>query len=258
MNNTSLTHKMLITFLIAGDPSAECTAEYILEMERAGADLVEIGIPFSDPTGEEAVIQEANGRALKEGMTTQGIFQIVEKIRKQSQIPLALITYLNPVFHYGYDRFFQQCEKMGVDAVVISDLPFVEQEEVRTQADKYHVAVISTVAASSRDRIQEIASHAKGFIPLSLPVGAVHNTVRNGVKDIVDDIREVTNLPCVMGKISSMEEARSMAEICDGIVVDSAIVEIIKEYGTQAGEKIYQYVKAMKDTISECEIEKMT
>ena len=115
MNNTSLTHKMLITFLIAGDPSAECTAEYILEMERAGADLVEIGIPFSDPTGEEAVIQEANGRALKEGMTTQGIFQIVEKIRKQSQIPLALITYLNPVFHYGYDRFFQQCEKMGVD-----------------------------------------------------------------------------------------------------------------------------------------------
>lgn len=254
MNDIGTNSKALIAFLTAGDPSAECTVEYVLAMEKAGADLIEIGIPFSDPTGEEEVIQESNGRALREGMTTEGIFQIVEKIRKQSRIPLALTTYLNPVFHYGYDSFFDRCAKLGVDAVVISDLPFEEQDEVRTPADARHVAVISTVASSSSDRIEEIASHAKGFISLdvSMDYEGDYSKVKNEAKTIVEGIRNVTNLPCVVEKIGSPEEAKIMAGISDGIVIDSAIVEIIKEYGTEAVGKIYQYVKDMKETI--CEI----
>ena len=156
--------KAFIPFVTAGDPSADKTVEYILEMEKAGADLIELGIPFSDPTAEGPVIQAANLRALRGGMTTDGAFGIVEKVRQSSQIPLVFLTYLNPVFHYGYEAFFARCEAAGVDGIIIPDLPYEEKDEVARVAEPHGVHVISLVAPTSEQRIQAIAGAAGGFL----------------------------------------------------------------------------------------------
>ena len=247
--------KAFIAFLTAGDPTADCTVEYILEMERAGADLIEIGIPFSDPTAEGVVIQEANIRALKGGMTTDGVFEIVRKVRERSQIPLAFMTYANPVFHYGYEKFFTKCEMLGVDAIIIPDLPFEEKEEMEVPANAHHVALISMIAPTSESRIQTIASEAKGFIYVvsSMGVTGVRSEIKTDVGAIVESIRKVTDVPCAVGfGISTPEQAKAMAQTSDGAIVGSAIVKMIAKYGAEAGQEIYQYVKGMKDAVAEC------
>ena len=156
--------KAFVAFLTAGDPTAECTVNYILKMEKAGADLIEIGIPFSDPTAEGAVIQEASLRALRGGMTTEGVFHIVEEVRKRSGVPIALMTYLNPVFHYGFEAFFARCRSLGVDGIIVPDLPFEEKGEAEEVAGRFGVDVISLIAPTSMERIRLIAKEAKGFI----------------------------------------------------------------------------------------------
>lgn len=247
--------KAFICFLTAGDPAADCTVEFILEMERAGADLVEIGIPFSDPTAEGVVIQEANIRALKNGMTTDGAFEIVRRVREKSQIPLAFMTYANPVFHYGYDRFFTRCEELGVDAVIIPDMPYEEKQELEEPASAHNVAVISMIAPTSEDRIQTIASEAKGFIYVvsSMGVTGVRSEIRTDLGAIVESIRKVTDVPCAIGfGISTPEQAKKLAAIFDGAIVGSAIVKLIAKHGKLAGPEIYKYVKSMKDAVAEC------
>ena len=156
--------KAFIAFLTAGDPDADSTVQFILEMEKAGADLIEIGIPFSDPTAEGVVIQEANIRSLGNGMTTDGVFEIVKRVREQSQIPLAFMTYVNPVFHYGYEKFFTKCEELGISAIIIPDVPYEEKAEVEAPAKTHGVKVISMIAPTSESRIRQIASEAEGFI----------------------------------------------------------------------------------------------
>ncbi len=246
--------KAFIAFLTAGDPSADCTVEYILEMERAGVDLVEIGIPFSDPTAEGVVIQDANIRALKGGMTTDGAFEIVRRVRERSQIPLAFMTYANPVFHYGYDKFFTRCEELGVDAIIIPDMPFEEKQEMEEPANAHNVAVVSMIAPTSESRIQEIASEAKGFIYVvsSMGVTGVRSEIKTDVGAIVESIRKVTDVPCAVGfGISTPEQAKAMAKVSDGAIVGSAIVKIIAKHGADAAQELYQYVKSMKDAVSE-------
>lgn len=246
--------KAFIAFLTAGDPTADCTVEYILEMERAGADLIEIGIPFSDPTAEGVVIQDANIRSLKNGMTTDGAFEIVRKVREKSQIPLAFMTYANPVFHYGYDRFFEKCKELGVDAIIIPDLPFEEKREMEEPANARDVALISMIAPTSESRIQEIASEAKGFIYVvsSMGVTGVRSEIKTDLGAIVESIRKVTDVPCAIGfGISTPEQARAMAAVSDGAIVGSAIVKIIAKYGDQAAPELYKYVKSMKDAVAE-------
>lgn len=245
--------KAFIAFLTAGDPTADCTVEYILEMERAGADLIEIGIPFSDPTAEGVVIQDANIRSLKNGMTTDGAFEIVRRVREKSQIPLAFMTYANPVFHYGYDRFFDKCKELGVDAIIIPDLPFEEKLEMEEPANARDVALISMIAPTSESRIQEIASEAKGFIYVvsSMGVTGVRSEIKTDLSAIVESIRKVTDVPCAIGfGISTPEQAKSMAAVSDGAIVGSAIVKIIAKYGDQAAPELYNYVKSMKDAVA--------
>lgn len=246
--------KAFICFLTAGDPTADCTVEFILEMGRAGADLVEIGIPFSDPTAEGVVIQEANIRALKNGMTTDGAFDIVRRVRERSQIPLAFMTYANPVFHYGYDRFFTRCEELGVDAIIIPDMPYEEKQEMEEPANAHNVALISMIAPTSEDRIQRIASEAKGFIYVvsSMGVTGVRSEIRTDLGAIVESIRGVTDVPCAIGfGISTPEQAKKMAVVSDGAIVGSAIVKLIAKHGEQAAPEIYDYVKSMKDAVAE-------
>lgn len=246
--------KAFIAFLTAGDPTADCTVEYILEMERAGADLIEIGIPFSDPTAEGVVIQDANIRSLKNGMTTDGAFEIVRRVREKSQIPLAFMTYANPVFHYGYDRFFDKCKELGVDAIIIPDLPFEEKLEMEEPANARDVALISMIAPTSESRIREIASGAKGFIYVvsSMGVTGVRSEIKTDLGAIVESIRKVTDVPCAIGfGISTPEQAKAMAAVSDGAIVGSAIVKIIAQYGDKAAPEIYKYVKSMKDAVAE-------
>lgn len=244
--------KAFIGFLTAGDPDADSTVQFILEMERGGADLVEIGIPFSDPTAEGAVIQEANIRALRAGMTTDGVFDIVRRVRESSQIPLAFMTYLNPVFHYGYERFFAKCEELGVGAIIIPDLPYEEREEVEEPAAAHNVHLISMIAPTSQARIQSIAREAHGFIYVvsSMGVTGVRSEIKTDLDTIVGSIREVTDTPCAIGfGISTPEQAKKMAAVSDGAIVGSAIVRIIAKSGAQAGAEIYDYVKSMKDAV---------
>ena len=246
--------KAFIAFITAGDPDAESTVKYILEMEKAGADLIEIGIPFSDPTAEGVVIQDANIRALRGGMTTDGVFEIVRKVREVSQIPLCFMTYLNPVFHYGYDRFFARCEELGVDGIIIPDLPYEEKEEVDGPANEHNVIVISMVAPTSEDRIQMIASKAQGFIYVvsSMGVTGVRSEIKTDLADIVASIRRVTDTPCAIGfGISTPEQAKNMAAISDGSIVGSAIVKKIEARGRDAAEDLAEYVRSMKQAVEE-------
>jgi tryptophan synthase alpha chain len=245
--------KAFIAFITAGDPDADSTVRFILEMERAGADLVEIGIPFSDPTAEGVVIQDANIRALANGMTTDGVFDIVKRVREVSDIPLAFMTYVNPVFHYGYDRFFSKCKELGVGGIIIPDVPFEEKAEVESEAAAKDVAVISMISPTSEERIKSIASEAEGFIYVvsSMGVTGVRSEFSSGLDSIVESIRKVTDVPCAIGfGISTPEQALKMASISDGAIVGSAIVRIIAEHGAEAAPYIYEYVKSMKEAVA--------
>lgn len=241
--------KAFIAFLTAGDPSADKTVEYILEMEKAGADLVEIGIPFSDPTAEGVVIQEANIRALRAGMTTDGVFDIVRRVREKSRIPLVFLTYLNPVFHYGYERFCTKCGELGVDGIIIPDLPFEEKGELAPAAASHGVDLISMIAPTSEERIRKIAGQASGFLYIvsSMGVTGVRSEITTDLDAVVRAVREVTSVPCAVGfGISTPEQAEHMAALSDGAIVGSAIVKIIAEKGEQAGEALAEYVRGMK------------
>lgn len=244
--------KAFIAFLTAGDPTPQATVQFVLEMEKAGADLIEIGIPFSDPVAEGPVIQAADLRALSGGMTTDKVFEIVEEIRKVSQVPLVFMTYLNPVFYYGYEKFFARCQKLSVSGIIIPDAPYEEHFEISDVADKYGVDVISMLAPTSENRIKTIAKDAQGFIYLvsSMGVTGVRSEIKTDLKSIVAAAREVTDTPIAVGfGISTPQQAQDMAAVSDGAIVGSAIVKLIAQYGEGATPYIYDYVKSMKEGV---------
>ena len=240
--------KAFIAFITAGDPDAESSVKNILEIARGGADLIEIGIPFSDPTAEGVVIQEANIRALQNGITTDGVFEIVRRVREQCDVPLCFMTYANPVFHYGYDRFFAKCEELSVAGIIIPDMPYEEKKEAEKVAVKYNQEVISLIAPTSEDRIKMIASDAKGFIYLvsSLGVTGVRSEFKFDLSDIVKEIRKYTDVPVAIGfGISNPDAVKKMCAISDGAIVGSAIVKIIEEHGKDSKKYIYDFCKSM-------------
>ena len=244
--------KAFIGFLTAGDPCLEKTIEYILEIEKAGASLIEIGIPFSDPIAEGPVIQEANIRALTNKMTTDKVFEIVKEIRKVSNIPLCLMTYLNPVFHYGYDNFFKKCQEVGIDGIIIPDCPFEESKEVSDICYQYDVDLISMIAPTSKERTLEIAKQARGFIYLvsSMGVTGMRSEITTDLESIVRVVKENTSVPAAIGfGINTPEQAKKYAGMADGVIVGSAIVKIIEKYGENAAEPVYNYVKEMADAV---------
>lgn len=244
--------KAFIPFVTAGDPNLEVTKEIILAMEKAGADLIEIGIPFSDPVAEGVVIQAADERALKAGTTTDKIFDMVAEVRKESNIPLAFMTYINPVYVYGVDKFCKKAAELGVDALIIPDVPYEEKNEVAPFCDKYGIDLISLIAPTSHDRIKTIAKEAQGFVYCvsSLGVTGVRQKITTNLGEMTSLVREVTNVPAAIGfGISTPQQAREMAQYADGVIVGSAIVKICAQYGEKCVPYVYDYVKEMKDAV---------
>ncbi|MDF2987376.1 MAG: tryptophan synthase, alpha subunit [Eubacterium sp.] len=244
--------KAFIGFLTAGDPSLNKTEEFIISMVDAGADLIEIGIPFSDPIAEGEVIQRANVRALSAGTNLTGIFDMVKSVRKKTSVPLVFLTYLNPVFTYGYEHFFKDCNEAGVDGVIIPDIPYEERGELIPFSEKYEVDIISLIAPTSESRIAEIASHAKGFVYCvsSLGVTGVRSEIKTDISSIINAVRSVTDVPAAVGfGISTPQQAFEISGCSDGIIVGSAIVKIVEEHGEASAKPLFEYVRQMKQAM---------
>lgn len=241
--------KAFIAFLTCGDPDLETTAASVRAAVENGADLIELGIPFSDPTAEGPVIQRANQRALTGGVTTDKVFDLVKELRRDVTVPMVFMTYANVIFSYGAQRFISVCREIGIDGLILPDLPFEEKEEFLPVCREYGVDLISLIAPTSKQRIAEIAKEAEGFLYLvsSLGVTGTRTEITTDLASIVEVVRQNTDLPCAIGfGISTPEQAKKMADISDGAIVGSAIIQLLEKYGAGAPEHIGAYVKEMK------------
>jgi tryptophan synthase alpha chain len=242
-------HKALIAFLTAGDPSLKQTEEYVHALEQAGADLIEIGIPFSDPIAEGPVIQEADIRSLAAGTTVDDCIELVRRLRATTELPLVFMTYLNPVFHYGYERFFIAAGQAGLDGIIIPDLPFEEKGEAEAIAAAQGVELISMIAPTSEARVAMIASQAKGFVYLvsSLGVTGVRSDITTDLAPIVAAIRAVTNVPVAIGfGVHSPEQAATLGAVGDGVIIGSAIVRQIAASPETAAVDLTAYLAPIR------------
>lgn len=241
--------KAFIAFITCGDPDLETTAAAVRAAVANGADLIELGIPFSDPTAEGPVIQGANIRALSGGVTTDKIFDLVRDLRKDITVPMVFMTYANVVFSYGAETFIATCKEIGIDGLILPDIPYEEKEEFLPICHKYDVDLISLIAPTSENRISMIAKEAEGFLYIvsSLGVTGTRSEIKTDLKSIVDVVRQNTDIPCAIGfGISTPEQAGKMAAISDGAIVGSAIVKLIEQYGKESPNYVGEYVKAMK------------
>lgn len=246
--------KAFIPFITAGDPSLEITEKLVIGMAAAGADLIEIGIPFSDPVAEGLVIQRADERALAAGTTTDKVFDMVRNIRQVCDVPLAFMTYMNPVFTFGTDRFMQNCQETGIDAVIIPDLPFEEKEELLPACSQYGVDLISLIAPTSHDRIHMIAREAQGFMYCvsSMGVTGAREELNSQAGEMIRLVKEASDIPCAVGfGISTPEQAAQMARFADGVIVGSAIVKIVEQYGVDCVPQVVDFVRTMKQAIAQ-------
>lgn len=249
--------KAFIPFITCGDPSLEITEQLVYAMEKAGADLIELGIPFSDPTAEGEVIQEADIRALRGNVTTDRIFLMIEKIRKNTQVPIVFMTYANVVFSYGTGRFMEKAGNCGIDGLILPDVPFEEREEFAVDCEKYGMSLISMIAPTSHDRIRMIAKEAKGFVYCvsSLGVTGTRSEITTDVSAMIRLVKEVNDIPCAVGfGISTPKQAAEMAALSDGAIVGSAIVKLCGKYGEDCVPYIEEYVRQMKDAVVKCNI----
>ena len=244
--------KAFIPFITCGDPDLETTAAVVRAAAANGADLIELGIPFSDPTAEGPVIQGANLRALNGGVTTDKIFDLVRNLRRDVEVPMVFMTYANVVFSYGSERFISTCRGIGIDGLILPDVPYEEKEEFLPICRRYGVDLISLIAPTSEDRIAMIAREAEGFLYIvsSLGVTGVRSEIKTDLGAIVETVRQNTDIPCAIGfGISTPEQAAKMAGISDGAIVGSAIVRLIGEHGKDAPEYVGEYVKRMKEAL---------
>ena len=244
--------KAFIPFITCGDPDLGTTAAAVRAAVANGADLIELGIPFSDPTAEGPVIQEANIRALSGGIKTDMIFDLVRELRTDVSVPMVFMTYANVVFSYGAERFISACAAIGIDGLILPDIPFEEKGEFLSLCRQYGVDLISLIAPTSENRIGMIAKEAEGFIYLvsSLGVTGVRSEINTDLQSIVSIIRQHTDVPCAIGfGISTPGQAKKMADLSDGAIVGSAIIKLLARYGKDAPKHIGAYVKEMKDAI---------
>lgn len=244
--------KAFIPFITCGDPDLETTGKVVRAAAENGADLIELGIPFSDPTAEGPVIQGANIRALAGGITTDKVFDFVKDIRRDVKIPLVFMTYANVVFSYGAEKFMSKCAETGIDGIILPDLPFEEKDEFQPVCDKYGVDLISLIAPTSEQRIAMIAKEANGFIYVvsSLGVTGTRSEITTDIGSIIKVIREHTEVPCAVGfGISTPVQAQKMASLSDGAIVGSAIIKIIEKYGRDSAEYVGEYVREMKQAV---------
>ncbi|MCM1364223.1 MAG: tryptophan synthase subunit alpha [Faecalibacterium sp.] len=244
--------KAFIGFVTCGDPDLDTTKKIIKQMEQNGADLIELGIPFSDPTAEGPVIQGANIRALANGVTTDDIFVMAKQVREEVSVPMVFMTYANVVFSYGTDKFASKCSEIGMDGVILPDIPYEEKDEFADTFKKYGLDFISLVAPTSDSRIEMIASQAEGFVYCvsSLGVTGERKSISESAGEIAQQVKKYTDKPAAIGfGISTPEQAREMAKYADGVIVGSAIVRIVAEHGTDSPKYVGEYVKSMKDAI---------
>ena len=244
--------KAFIAFITCGDPDLETTAAAVREAVKNGASLIELGIPFSDPTAEGPVIQAASLRALQGGVTTDKIFDLVRELRKDVTVPLVFMTYANVVFSYGADRFLANCKEVGIDGLILPDVPYEEKEEFLEPCRKYGVDLISLIAPTSEDRIAMIANEAEGFLYIvsSLGVTGTRTEIKTDLASIMEVVRQSTDLPCAIGfGISTPEQAKKMSDLSDGVIVGSAIVKLLAKYGKDAPKHIGEYVRSMTEAM---------
>lgn len=244
--------KAFVAFVTCGDPDIETTESVIRSMADNGADLIELGIPFSDPTAEGPVIQSANARALANGVTTDKIFDMVVRVRKDVSIPMVFMTYANVVFSYGTERFVKRCSEIGIQGLILPDVPYEEREDFDPICRKYGLKLISMVAPTSHDRISMISKDAEGFIYVvsSLGVTGTRSEITTDIGSIVSTIRHNTSTPCAIGfGISNPEQARKMSAYADGVIVGSAIVRLLEKYGKDSAGPIGEFVRSMKESI---------
>ena len=246
--------KAFIPFITCGDPSLEITEQLVYAMEEAGADLIELGIPFSDPTAEGPVIQEANVRALIGGVTTDKVFDMVAKIRQKTAIPMVFMTYANVVFSYGTEHFIKKAAEVGMDGLILPDVPFEEKEEFDTVCKQYGLDLISLIAPTSHERITQIAKEANGFVYCvsSLGVTGTRTQITTDIGGMVKLVKAAKDIPCAVGfGISTPEQAKQMAAQSDGAIVGSAIVKLCAAHGENCVPYVKEYVKSMKDAVRE-------
>lgn len=244
--------KALITFVTSGDGGYETTINAVRAMVKAGADIIELGVPFSDPVAEGPVIQNASERALSSGTTLKGIFEMVKEIRKETDIPLLLMMYLNTIFRFGTERFFSLCDECGIDGVIVPDMPYEEKDEIEQYAKKYNKYSISLVTPTSEDRIKKIAESAKGFLYCvsSTGVTGTRSEFSTDFDKFFSRIKGYSKIPYAVGfGISDAVQAREMKKYCDGVIVGSAIVKIIGNYKKQSEEKVYEFVKGLREAL---------
>ena len=248
--------KAFIPFITCGDPSLDVTEKIVYAMTDAGADLIELGIPFSDPTAEGPVIQAANIRALSGGVTTDRIFDMVERIRRNTDIPMVFMTYANVVFSYGVERFVKKAAETGMDGIILPDVPFEEKEEFDSVCRQYGLDFISLIAPTSHERISMIAKEASRFVYClsSLGVTGMRSDITTDIGAMVKLVKTANDIPCAVGfGISTPEQAKDMAGKSDGAIVGSAIVRLCEKYGEDCVPYIYEYVKAMKDAVRQAD-----
>lgn len=241
--------KALITFITAGDPDLETTKKLVLKKIENGADIIELGVPFSDPIAEGPTIQKASLRSLSNGTNLDQIFALVSELRKETDAPLLLMMYINTVFRYGTERFFVNCKESGIDGVIIPDLPFEERDEVEEMSNRYRVYSINLVAPTSHDRVKTIASQSKGFLYCVSSVGVTgtRSSFTTDFDEFFSLINSSASCPaCVGFGISSPEQAKKMSGYCDGVIVGSAIVNIVAEYGSESVDKVGEFVRDLK------------
>ena len=242
--------KAFIPFITCGDPDLETTKACVREMVKNGATLVELGIPFSDPTAEGPVIQEANERALAGGVTTDRIFEMVKQLRQDVTVPMVFMTYANVVFSYGAEKFVTACRETGMDGLILPDLPYEEKDEFLPVCREGGIDLISLIAPTSEDRIAMIAREAEGFLYIvsSLGVTGERREITTDLSSIVKTVRENTDIPCAIGfGISTPEQAEAMRKLADGVIVGSAIVRLVKEFGKNAPSEVGAYVRSMTE-----------
>lgn len=269
--------KAFIPFITCGDPDLETTKKLVGAMAQAGADMIELGIPFSDPTAEGPVIQGANLRALSGGVTTDKIFEMVKELRKSIKIPLVFMTYANVVFSYGNtlkssaaeesgaalaereaaaggtEAFLQKAAEAGIDGLILPDVPFEEKEDFAPACRKYGIELISLIAPTSHERIATVAKEAEGFLYCvsSLGVTGVRSRITTDIGAMVSLVRGASDIPTAIGfGISTPQQAKEMAQKADGVIVGSAIVKLIAEHGRDCIPYVTEYVKQMKEAIS--------
>ncbi|MDR0596204.1 MAG: tryptophan synthase subunit alpha [Clostridiales Family XIII bacterium] len=246
-------HKALIGFVTGGDPDLGMTERFVLAMAEEGVDLVEIGVPFSDPIAEGEVIRAASERALSSGTTLDGLFGITERLREKTDVPIVFMTYFNPVYKYGVERFSMRCDRAGVDGVIIPDLPWEERGEfMEARGDKARVELISLVSPTSAARAEDIGRGAEGFLYCvsSLGVTGMRRDIGTGIADVIRTVKSATDIPCAIGfGISSPGQARAMAELADGVIVGSALVRIIAEQGRESEKPLREFVRSLRAAV---------